>query len=165
MATKAKTTKENKEVVVKKTYEFLCKKEYFNKEVGKDVMILDRFKLCTRKSLNSSWIIVYDKYTDKILLLPGTRKHLCFMDSDEAMKYLRKTYIVPKDFEKFHLIEEYSDGFGMDYGSRGEMVKVIPKQEYEEMVQKLNSLQKAVDGFVDGLVREKIEKEMKGDES
>lgn len=160
MPTKTKTTKENKKIVTKKTYEFLCKKEYFNKEVGKDVMILDRFILEPRKNLSSSWIIIYDKYADKILLEPGTRKHLWFWNSEEAMEYLRKTYIVPKDFEKFHLVEEYTNGFGMDYGSK-EMVKVISKQEYLEMTQKLDSLQKAVDGFV----REKIEKALKGDES
>lgn len=160
MATKAKTTKENKEAVVKKTYEFLCKKEYFNKDVGKDVMILNRFRLDTRRDLHNSWIVVYDKYTDKILLQPDSRRHLWFWNSDDAMEYLRKTYVVPKDFEKFHLIEEYSDGFGMEYGSKGEMVKVISKQEYLEMT---HDMAHEIKTLKDTL--KKMAKDTEGDES
>lgn len=159
MAT-TKTTKADKKKVTEKTYQFMHNEEYFSKQVGIDVFILDRFRLETRKDLHSSWLIVYDKYTDKILLQPGTRKHLWFWTSDEAMKYLREHYITPGSFKSFHLIEDLGEKLEVRYGSRT-LVRIIDEKEYEEMVQKINSLQKAVDGFV----REKIEKAKEGDES
>ena len=159
MAT-TKTTKEDRKKASEKTSLFMNNEEYFSKQVGIDVFILDRFRLETRKDLHSSWLIVYDKYTDKVLLQPGTRKHLWFWNSDEALKYLREHYITPGSFKNFHLIEVLGEKLEVRYGSRN-LVRVIDKKEYEEMVQKLNSLQKAVDGFV----REKIEKAMEGDES
>ena len=134
MAKKYVLSDEEKRVIAEE------QEQYFKTNAGIDLFILMRFKFEPRKNLHSTWIIVKDTYSDnRILLESGSKRHLCFSNVGDAIIYLRKLYINPIGFKKFHLIEECEHGC-YEYGKHNDLVRIIPQKEYEEMQDELARL-------------------------